>query len=109
MFRVKQTLGDLMSIRDHGRCRAIRSYMNRQCSIVLTLIVGLCMSTAAFAASVGGLVANSQGQPVSGVTIVAKDTSGKVLGEGTTSRSGVYDIKGLKEGNYNFTLDPGST
>ena len=83
--------------------------MNRQCSIVLTLIVGLCMSTAAFAASVGGLVANSQGQPVSGVTIVAKDTSGKVLGQGTTSTCGVYDIKGLKEGNYNFTLDPGST
>ncbi len=83
--------------------------MKRDCLIGMVLVIGLTVSTAAFAASVGGLVANSQGQPVSGVTIVAKDTTGKVLGQGTTGSSGVYDIKGLNEGNYNFTLEPGST
>jgi Carboxypeptidase regulatory-like domain len=75
--------------------------------LILPLVVGI--SAAARAASVGGTVAGSQGQSVSGLQVIAKDASGHVIGQGATGDGGVYDITGLQPGNYNFTLDPGST
>jgi hypothetical protein len=76
-------------------------------SLAIVFVAGMCV--AARAASVGGAVANSQGQSVSGVQIIAKDAQGHVIGQGSTGNSGIYDIKGLQPGNYNFTLDPGSS
>lgn len=86
-----------------------RKVMKKSCSVFLALGFVVGTSVAAMAASVGGTVASSQGQSISGIQIIAKDASGKVVGQGAPSSSGVYDISGLQPGNYNFTLDPGSS
>ena len=83
--------------------------MKRGYAALLAVLLVAGISATAHAASVGGAVANSQGQSVSGVQIIAKDAQGHVVGQGATGNSGIYDIKGLQPGNYNFTLDPGSS
>ncbi len=83
--------------------------MKKSCSVLLALAFVVGISAAARAASVGGTVAGSQGQSVSGLTVIVKDASGHVVGQGAPGGSGVYDISGLPPGNYNFTLDPGSS
>jgi Carboxypeptidase regulatory-like domain len=83
--------------------------MGKSWSVLLSVIFFVSVSSAAFAASVGGTVASSQGQPLSGVPVIVKDASGHVIGQGAPGSGGVYDIQGLQPGNYNFTLDPGSS
>lgn len=83
--------------------------MKKSCSVFLALALVAGTSVAAIAASVGGTVAGSQGQPLTGVQVIVKDASGHVVGQGAPGSSGVYDIQGLQPGNYNFTLDPGSS
>lgn len=83
--------------------------MKKSCSVLLALAFVVGMSVTAMAASVGGTVAGSQGQPLSGVQVIVKDASGHVVGQGAPGSTGVYDISGLQPGNYNFTLDPGSS
>jgi hypothetical protein len=83
--------------------------MKRSNSILLALAFGIGMSASAMAASVGGTVAGSQSQTVAGTQVIVKDASGHVIGQGAPNASGSYDIPGLQPGNYNFTLDPGST
>ena len=83
--------------------------MGKSWSVLLSVIFFVSVSSAAFAASVGGTVASSQGQPLSGVQVIVKDASGHVIGQGAPGSGGVYDIQGLQPGNYNFTLDPGSS
>jgi hypothetical protein len=86
-----------------------RKIMNKSCSVLLALAFGIGMSAAAMAASVGGTVAGAGGQSISGVTVIVKDASGHVVGQGTPGGGGQYDISGLPDGNYTFTLDPGSS
>jgi len=86
-----------------------RKVMKKSCSVFLALGFVVGTSVAALAASVGGTVAGSQGQSVSGIQVIVKDASGKVVGQGAPGSGGVYDISGLQPGNYNFTLDPGSS
>jgi len=83
--------------------------MGKSWSVLLSVIFFVSVSSAAFAASVGGTVASSQGQPLSGVQVIVKDASGHLVGQGAPGSGGVYDIQGLQPGNYNFTLDPGSS
>jgi len=83
--------------------------MNKSCSMFLAVAFVVGTSASALAASVGGTVAGSQGQSLSGIQVIVKDANGKVIGTGTPGDSGVYDISGLQPGNYNFTLDPGSS
>lgn len=83
--------------------------MKKSCSILVALGFGLGMSAAAFAASVGGGVASSGGQPISGIQIIAKNASGQVVGQAAPGAGGAYNISGLSPGDYSFTLDPGST
>ena len=83
--------------------------MKKSFSMLLALASVFGLSTAAMAASVGGTVAGSQGQSVAGIQVIAKDASGHVVGQGAPGTGGVYDIKDLQPGNYNFTLDPGSS
>ncbi len=83
--------------------------MKKSCSVLLALASVVGISAAAMAASVGGTVAGTQGQSLSGVQIIVKDASGHVVGQGAPGGSGAYDISGLPEGNYTFTLDPGSS
>lgn len=83
--------------------------MKKSWSVLLALVFVAGMSAAAMAASVGGTVAGSQGQSVSGIQVIVKDASGKIVGQGAPGSGGVYDISGVQPGNYNFTLDPGSS
>ena len=83
--------------------------MGKSWSVLLSVIFFVSVSSAAFAASVGGTVASSQGQPLSGIQVIVKDANGHVIGQGAPGSGGVYDIQGLQPGNYNFTLDPGSS
>jgi len=83
--------------------------MKKDCSVLLAFAFVAGMSATAMAASVGGTVASSQGQPLTGVQVIVKDASGHVVGQGAPGSGGVYDIQGLQPGNYNFTLDPGSS
>jgi hypothetical protein len=53
-----------------------------------------------------GIVRNNQNQPVSGVKILAKVSSGQVVSEGTTDNLGRYAVQNLPAGRYQFTLDP---
>src|ERR1700674_4776271 len=83
--------------------------MRKSWSVLLAVIFVVRMSAAALAASAGGTVASSQGQPLSGVQVIVKDASGHVIAQGAPGSGGVYHISGLQPGNYNFTLDPGSS
>jgi len=78
-------------------------------SISLVLAYLILMSKTAMTASAGGAVAGAQKQPAIGVHVTATDAAGHVVGQATTGSSGAYDIQGLQPGNYNFTLDPGSS
>jgi hypothetical protein len=53
-----------------------------------------------------GLVRNNQNQPVSGVKILAKVSSGQIVSEGTTDSLGRYTVQNLPIGRYQLTLDP---
>src|SRR3984893_19147718 len=86
-----------------------RKVMKGSCSILLAVAFGMGMSASAMAVSVGGAVADSQGQSIAGTQVIVKDAAGHVISQGGTSASGTYDIPGLQPGNYTFTLDPGST
>lgn len=83
--------------------------MKKSCSMLLALAFVIGISVAAMAASVGGTIGGAQGQSLAGVQIIVKDASGKVVAQGTPGATGTYNISGLPEGNYTFTLDPGSS
>jgi hypothetical protein len=83
--------------------------MKKSCSMLLALAFVIGISVAAMAASVGGTIGGPAGQSLAGIQIIVKDASGKVVAQGTPSGTGAYDISGLPEGNYTFTLDPGSS
>jgi hypothetical protein len=83
--------------------------MKNVISVLVASAFVIGVSAGAMAASVGGTIQSSQGQPVTGVQVLVKDASGKVVGTGAPGSGGVYDISGLQTGNYNFTLDPGSS
>jgi hypothetical protein len=53
-----------------------------------------------------GSVVNNQNSPVPGIKILAKDSSGKILGEAVTDAEGNYNLKNLRIGQYQLTLDP---
>ena len=53
-----------------------------------------------------GTVVNTQKNPVPGIKILAKDPSGKMLGEAVTDAEGCYNLPNLRVGQYQLTLDP---
>ena len=53
-----------------------------------------------------GIVVNNQKSPVPGIKILAKNSSGKILGEAVTDAEGNYHLKNLSIGQYQLTLDP---
>ena len=62
--------------------------MGKSWSVLLSVIFFVSVSSAARAASVGGTVASSQGQPLSGVHVIVKDASGHVIGQGAPGSGG---------------------
>ncbi len=53
-----------------------------------------------------GSVVNTQKNPVPGIKILAKDPSGKILGEAVSNAEGRYDLASLSIGQYQLTLEP---
>ena len=56
--------------------------------------------------TIAGSVVNPQKNPVPGIKILAKDSSGKILGEAVTDAEGNYNLKNLSVGQYQLSLDP---
>src|SRR5215469_2570829 len=83
--------------------------MERVYSAFAVVVLIFVMSASAMGATAGGTVAGSQGQTVTGIQVYAKDAAGHVAGQATTGSGGTYQITNLQPGNYNFTLDPGSS
>jgi hypothetical protein len=83
--------------------------MKRLASSFLTalLSVGLAASQA-MAATVCGVAQNAQGAPLSGATIVVKNSSGQVLGTATTGSKGQYVIDNVANGTLDLFLNTGS-
>ena len=83
--------------------------MKKVCSVMLAIGFGVGMSAAAMAASVAGTVASPQRQSITGVHVIVKDASGRVIGQGIPGSNGTYNISGLQPDKYSFTLDPGTS
>lgn len=66
------------------------------------------VASQAMAATVCGVAQNAQGTPLSGATIVVKDSSGKVLGTATTGSKGEYVIDNVANGPLDLFLNTGS-
>ncbi len=83
--------------------------MKRFVAAALSATLSVALVTSSYAASVGGTVSAAQGGSLGGMQVIIKDASGKVIGSTTTGANGVYDISNVPPGNYQVTLDPGST
>src|SRR5260221_5701541 len=83
--------------------------MKRKATMILTTILAVSFAASqAMSATVCGVTQNAQGSPVSGVSITAKDSSGKVLGQTSTGSKGEYQIDNLSQGTIDLFLAPGS-
>jgi len=56
-------------------------------------------------AAIVGSVVNNQKGPVPGIKILAKNSSGKIMGEAVTDAEGNYNLKNLSISQYQLTLD----
>ena len=75
----------------------------------LAVFAVVVVAAPASAATVCGVVHNTQGQPAGGVQIVVKDTSGKAIGQATTDKDGNYLIDGVGKGKLDLFLNPATT
>ncbi len=80
--------------------------MKRAFLIVLGLGFFLWASGALQAATITGLVLDSQGSPVSGVEIAARDPGSRVMARSVTNAEGRYLLEGLAAGQLSLTLNP---
>ncbi|HJU29744.1 MAG TPA: carboxypeptidase-like regulatory domain-containing protein [Candidatus Binataceae bacterium] len=69
------------------------------------------VAAGANAATICGSARNANGQPVPGVEVVVKDSSGKILGTAVTDQSGSYVIHGISgaSGQLDLFLEPQTT
>ena len=82
--------------------------MKRKATMFLTTMLAVGFAAGqAMSATVCGVAQNAQGSPVSGVSITAKDSSGKVLGQTSTGSKGEYQIGNLSQGTIDLFLEPG--
>jgi hypothetical protein len=83
--------------------------MKRKATTFLTTMLAVSFAAGqAMSATVCGVAQNAQGSPVSGISITAKDSSGKVLGQTSTGSKGEYQIDNLSQGTIDLFLEPGS-
>src|SRR5260370_17137929 len=80
--------------------------MKKDCSVLIAFAFVAGMSVTAMAASVGGTVASSQGQPLTGIQVIAKDASGHLVGQGAPGSGGRYVITGLQPATSTFPPTP---
>lgn len=79
-------------------------------TIVLAGVCALVASAGSFAiaADIVGTVMDAGGQAVAGSKVSAADQSGQIAGDATTDQQGRYVISGLRPGQYDIKLDPGT-
>jgi len=81
----------------------------RVLAVVLSCIMPAAVMGGAGSAVLIGMVRNNQNQPVSGLKVIAKVSSGQVVSEGTTDGLGRYAVQNLPAGRYQLTLDPANS
>lgn len=77
--------------------------------VIFVVTAGLSAPRQAQAATLTGVVLDTQGKPVDEVAIEVKDTTGKVMGRVTTNPKGEYTLEELPPGEYHLTLNPLNT
>ena len=83
--------------------------MKRFVAAALSATLSVALVSSSYAASVGGTVSAPQGGSVGPMQIIVKDSAGKVVGSATTGANGAYNIGDVPPGNYQVTLDTGSS
>lgn len=68
-------------------------------------VLWLSHTPAAFCSDVIGDVSGPNG-PVAGAQVTVADSSGRVVGQGTTNDAGRYCIRGITPGQYKTSLNP---
>jgi hypothetical protein len=81
----------------------------RVLAVVLSCMMPAMAMGEAGTTALMGMVRNNQNQPVSGVKILAKVSSGQIVSEGTTDGLGRYAVDNLPAGRYQLTLDPANS
>jgi len=83
--------------------------MKANWKIALMTVLSVAIATPAFAAALCGVARNAQNQPIAGVPVTVKDSSGNVLGQATTDADGKYVITGLPQGTLDLFVETGGT
>jgi hypothetical protein len=83
--------------------------MKANWKIALMTVLSVAIAAPAFAAAVCGVARNAQNQPIAGLPVTCKDSSGNVLGQATTDADGRYVITGLPQGTVDIFLEAGGT
>ena len=86
----------------------------KKCFCRVIAFVLTCMMPAAVMGDAGssaliGMVRNNQNEPVAGIKILAKVSSGQIVSQGTTDALGRYAVQNLRVGRYQLTLDPANS
>jgi hypothetical protein len=83
--------------------------MKANWKIALMTLLSVAIAAPAFAAAVCGVARNAQNQPIAGLPVTCKDSTGNVLGQATTDAEGKYVITGLPQGTVDIFLEGGGT
>ncbi len=73
--------------------------------IASSLALVLSLGSAAYCATVNGVVKSVNGKPVSGVRVAIEENHASV-GKATSNAGGTYEIESLVPGTYTIRLDP---
>ena len=74
-------------------------------AVVLSFMMPAIVLGDAGSTALIGMVRNNQNQPVSGLKVLAKVSSGQIVSQGTTDALGRYAVQNLLAGRYQLTLD----
>ncbi len=74
------------------------------CGFFAVLMLVAAGAGEASCAEVVGAVTDLAGKPVSGAVVIAKDSSGKLLGQALSNAQGHYELVGLAPGQYGYFL-----
>jgi hypothetical protein len=85
--------------------------MKHKVTLLLTTILqfGIATGCATNNATVCGVARDLQGRAVTGATIMAKDSNGRIVGQSTTGADGTYSIDRVNQGKLNLALDSGNS
>lgn len=83
----------------------MRKSLSQTFAVVLSLMMPAMVLGETGSAALVGMVRNSQNQPVSGLKVLAKLSSGQIISQGTTDNLGRYAVQNLSAGRYQLTLN----